>query len=386
MEPKSVGQEEKHLNYLDGIRALSALFVMIGHAVNALDIACLPLISPGYAVTVFMILSGYVMTYQAIQQNPCDNFTGFIKSFYIRRFFRIAPVYFFLLIICYFSRDFYLGIINTLSQQLDTLFIHNSVKTVVATTPSLTHIISHVTFLFGLFPSLSSSVLLPDWSLSLEMQFYLAFPFIFLWSRKHSLFAPVIFLSIAAVGITHFYQPLYTYGSVLPFRLTFFLAGMLLACARWDDRGPKLLWIALAFLCVKNRDFNFTVFLILICDHGLNMPDIPYMHWITSFARQLLGCRIMRFLADVSYSVYLVHPLVILPVGWFLFQEPWFVQAHLPVRFLIGITSITLLTLLVSIPLHYGIEKPGIKLGKRLANRFFHPNASLKKETSAKMK
>jgi peptidoglycan/LPS O-acetylase OafA/YrhL len=44
--------------------------------------------------------------------------------------------------------------------------------------PTGANILTHITFLFGLFPQYASNDVLPDWSLSLEMQFYVAIPLI----------------------------------------------------------------------------------------------------------------------------------------------------------------------------------------------------------------
>ena len=45
-------------------------------------------------------------------------------------------------------------------------------------------LLSHLTILFGLIPGHTASSGLPDWSLSLEMQFHAVFPRVYLAARR----------------------------------------------------------------------------------------------------------------------------------------------------------------------------------------------------------
>ena len=81
--------------------------------------------------------------------------------------------------------------------------------------------------------------------------------------------------------------------------------------------------------------------------------------------RKLLNNRLSTWLGDVSFSVYLLHLLIVIPAIALLLNQTDIEYQHDLTRFLIVCA--------VSIPLTYGlasllfkyVEKPGINLGKR---------------------
>ena len=106
------------------------------------------------------------------------------RSFYLRRFFRIAPLYYFAIvlyaIVAYIQVRFG-GVDRTADY-------------------SLLNVASNVLFLHGLFPSANNSVVPGGWSIATEMMFYTIFPILFwAFSRWSSLMRG--WLPWAAVGI-----------------------------------------------------------------------------------------------------------------------------------------------------------------------------------------
>ena len=96
---------------LNGIRAVAAIAVVISHITIALkDFGLDPhifgtfddgkpkgYILAGYGVSVFFVLSGFLITYLLISEK--DSHSIDIKKFYIRRILRIWPLYYLYLII-----------------------------------------------------------------------------------------------------------------------------------------------------------------------------------------------------------------------------------------------------------------------------------------------
>jgi peptidoglycan/LPS O-acetylase OafA/YrhL len=100
-------------------------------------------------------------------------------------------------------------------------------------------------------------------------------------------------------------------------------------------------------------------------DHG---HPIVY-RWLTG----LLSNRCAAFMADASYSVYLLHCFFISFVGGFLFRQPDFVALSAPLRVAVLAIIICPAVYLAAWLLHRVLEKPGIELGKRVINRWFPP-------------
>jgi peptidoglycan/LPS O-acetylase OafA/YrhL len=80
--------------------------------------------------------------------------------------------------------------------------------------------------------------------------------------------------------------------------------------------------------------------------------------------------KVAVFLGDTSYSVYLVHNLILTPVCFWLVQQQFF--SHMPslFRFLLSFAIIAPLVYLSSYFIMIAIERPCIGLGRRLSGRF----------------
>lgn len=90
---------------------------------------------------------------------------------------------------------------------------------------------------------------------------------------------------------------------------------------------------------------------------------------ITDAPRRLLTCRFSLFLGDVSYSVYLLHLMLVIPVIGLLVRYTAFAHQPSLIRFLI-VTVIALPVIwLIAMVLYHKVEKRGIALGKRLISR-----------------
>lgn len=149
------------------------LWVLVGHTCRQTGFRIPVLRSPSYAVNGFMILSGFLMAYHAILRSKTEPWTqpGTWFTFYIRRYFRISVLYYLLLIPAYLLSDYFIRWRTVIDS---VLHIPDRPLTLQPYSPQ--DLLLHVTYLFGLFPKYHASNVLPDWSLSLEMQFYLLFP------------------------------------------------------------------------------------------------------------------------------------------------------------------------------------------------------------------
>lgn len=375
----------KHIGCLDGIRGGLALWVFFGHICFAVG-ATIPIISaPGLAVDLFMLISGFLMMYHysnytfASNQAINDASTVFqwhdAKKFWIRRFFRIAPLYYFLLPISFMIGSEFQTWVKNLEAAFPPPWIEalNAYVSPTDYTFSVQNLLAHLTFVFGAFPAYSSNNSLPDWSLSLEMQFYLVFPLVVVFFKPSRVFyvLGIAILAVLAIGklfglyldtglLGNYPQP-----SFLPFKFHVFVAGMALGyLCKYVDKQRLLrspYWfVFLLPLALLNK-------YVIIIALGIAVLVLS-KHPLVLVINGILEKKVFRFLGDISYGVYLVHlPIAYFTVYQLLAWEHFHVMGALS-RFAIASAIALVVILPVAYLLHRVIEIPGIHLGKRLTS------------------
>src|SRR5262249_8543964 len=150
---------------IDGLRALALLWTMAFHSVwiaglrkeatraEVLELFTSPawrlVLRADFAVDVFFVLSGYLLALGLLRE-PARTGTVDVRGFYRRRFWRLAPVYYALLVLT----------VGLSRVDLDTVW-------------------SSVAFVNNYVP-LAHEQMPWSWSLALEMQFCAALPLLFL--------------------------------------------------------------------------------------------------------------------------------------------------------------------------------------------------------------
>ena len=375
--PSNLVTQYAHLSALDGFRACLALWVYLGHLAAAAGFENRLLSAHPLAVDLFMVLSGFLMVHTWKSSADQKLFSKNTLSFYCIRFFRIAPLYYFLLLVCYIwtpvfdqMHDFSLKAIPPIWAQGIAGFDPQSIRGF----DSIQWVVMHLSFLFGMVPGMENNSPLPDWSLSLEMQFYLILPVLLIWIRKTPLLLTAIFAAILAAlsprlfgnyldsGIlTHFGQP-----SFLPYRLNAFLAGMILAiwlrneALNKNSRSSKIYTVTAALICVlplsKLVILAYIIFVFLVTNQSPRLS-------------KLLSLKPLRFLGDISYSIYLSHILVVTPIIYWLIKDTRFLTIAPSIRFLWGLGLTAPLVVTLSYLLYRFIEQPSIAKGKWLSRR-----------------
>jgi peptidoglycan/LPS O-acetylase OafA/YrhL len=374
--------KQNHIGFLDGCRGLSAFWVLVAHCSiwggwNGWHIP-----GPKAAVDVFIFVSGFLMVHQFVareQREPAANWNAMLR-FWIRRFFRIAPLFYLVLIAVFLFGPWLKEGYLTLRQANAEAWAADVMYDPARIDYTKTNFFMHVSFLFGLFPQYAFSTLLPDWSIALEMQFYAAFPFLMWLFRKHGFLNSAVAVVVLTLLIRKYVMHLpslvpgasfFPEPSFLPLKLLLFLVGMLVAEAmrsrgqEWRHSVPLL---ALAFVIAAHESFCVTaatsVAVILLSGSTSS---------ISKFTNALLANRFTRFLADTSYSVYLIHGFFISLVGGWLYSIPSF--AALP-----GSMRVPLLTMVtvagsysVGWFLFHFVESPGIRLGSAIIRRLEQP-------------
>jgi len=369
---------------LDGLRGLLAIWVMLSHVTQFVAGPGGLITRGGIAVDLFMFVSGFLMVWTVSMREskePSSSIATWGK-FFTRRFFRIAPLYFLLLVPAYLFDEPFLRLIENVYAAIGQGFDRPFRQCVPSTAVD---VLAHLSFVFGLFPCTSSRNVLPDWSLSLEMQFYAVFPLLFLVLIRTRGAALAIFC-VALAGVAGLAQAVvglgiidpsrlisYPQPSILPLRINCFVVGMALALLVWR-RSPDV-WLlgALLVSLIPFQRLSFIAIGAMLVLMLLARADV-WLRWNASYAAPLrmveglLRWRVLRFCGDVSFGVYLVHLLLLLPLMTVLNGWDGFRAMSGNLKF-VGVSAIAIpMVLLVAWQLHVWVEKPMIDLGRRLTS------------------
>lgn len=172
-----------NLDYIDSMRGIAILMVLLVHSTtffSIFNIEQLPLhienilYSGKYGVALFFIVSAYTL-FRSLDIRQED---GYI-DYYIRRFFRIAPLYYSVLIVLFLFAD---------GQKA---YLENSENGI-----SIFNLISHMFFINGLFTNYFNSIIGVEWTIFVEVSFYLILPIVFIY-KKYLLHISIVFFIIS---------------------------------------------------------------------------------------------------------------------------------------------------------------------------------------------
>ncbi|TGS10326.1 acyltransferase [Mesorhizobium sp. M2E.F.Ca.ET.209.01.1.1] len=378
--------ESSRIECLDGLRATAALWVLVGHCLLLTGWHLPVLGDPALGVDLFIMLSGFLMVfhYQLRQdKEPWQRPETWLK-FWTRRYFRIAPLFYVMLFFAlalgpylYESRMVIDAFLQRVPQAPER-FLDSGPKNIVA----------HLTFLFGLSPNLAYRTPLPDWSLGLEMQFYAVFPALMLLARRFGwLRSAMVVAALGALVVVvlksmsvHFPMP-----SFLPLKIQVFLCGMLLAGVLGQSQPRPLLHLALAMALAAipfGDGYGVSKFLIreaLVLGFFALVLYRMLPGAAGAAARKVavpLGGGIFHVLGEHSYSIYLIHLLILQPVAAFVITR-YGDGLGAPLRFAIVLAIVLPVVCLLSFVTYRLIEMPGQQLGRIVLRRFARKKPAL---------
>lgn len=380
------------LPWLDGLRGIAALWVLLSHVLilSGADATQWPIISQGaLAVDLFMMLSGFLMAHHYIfkqTSEPITHPTTWLL-FWIRRIFRIAPLYYLALAAALAAGPTIGDFRNLIGQAWP--------QTITApqryTDNSISNLLMHVSFVFGMLPDYSFRTALPDWSIGLEMQFYLAFPFLMLLMRSHPLWIGCL-LIVACTALQWLARPFFAafpMPAFLPMKLYMFVLGIWVAMSRGRNMRRALVVSILVCGLMIFRERNLEAggrvlvvlaFYWLMDDGSLSRPEV--VKWLLSRFRTILSSRLAVFAGDTSYALYLVHLLILVPISGSLVMQSWYMQLGPTVRFALCTAIVAPSSYVVAKLAHRLIEIPGIQLGKHISHVFYQKRGPGMKRTS----
>ena len=371
----------QRFGYIDAQRGLAALLVIWLHATDAFMLLPTPpeggllykissAIDTGrVGVILFFVISGFVIpsSLRAVGQQTTPEA---LRVFLIRRVFRLFPAYW----------------VSVVGAALLGLFLMTPFSTQT--------VLLNLTMIQSLFGA--QDVIGLYWTLRLELIFYLACALLFTlgvlqqprWLVVGMFGGPIIFavlprcvhllnsnwLNPASAG------PFLNYLTEYALFISLMFWGALFRC--WHDRtqadgtkhfslvvravfilfplgvcaSPLLIWVFYAYLpsAYASKLLMFT------------LPVSVGLGAFILFSTKLrLNHPVSTWLGEISYSMYLFHPIVFYTLFALLRDRrlPWLADAHLAVYLLLSVMGSIALAAII----YYAVEKPMIRLGRKFS-------------------
>lgn len=355
---------QSRLEFIETLRGLAALYVLLYHlALIPQPSLAVPLwassfiLSGGTGVTLFFIVSAFT---QSLSMRRRSQEPKPAIRFYIRRVFRIVPL-FYIWIIVSLLRDYYLfGV------------AHSSAEVMLS-----------AVFAFNFVPFKQEGFVWASWTLSVEMAFYLLFPLIFYYVNNYKralalffgtiLIAQLFYNVLSYTPLTQaerdaFYQ--YSFLHQLPnFALGIFIFFVFEEFVQYATIARD--W---ALVLIGAAALGYSA---LLSGKLQVLFDTLYWQGIL-FGALLLGLaidplrlvvnKVTRFYGEISYSVYLNHPTTV-----FLLIPLYRIIYGLALPTTLKYGACLLITLALLTVLSYAtyrlIERPGINLGNQLIKK-----------------
>lgn len=342
--------------FITGLRAIAALAVVLLHAGGAglkemgpAGTAWVEMAGRG-GVYVFFVISGFSVSASYLSAPSYGAYLG-------RRFWRIAPLYY-----------AWIAVVAA------GLVPPSGWAAVFHAPADLYNVLMHASFLSFLDYRIANSLIEAEWSLPIEMVYYLILPLVLVWARTLVRVGLVVGAGFALyrVGLSHLnwlpvpreYAGLAFIWSPIPYAFCFALG---LAAFRLRARVTAPGWVGDAALIGGLAAMVGVAFIPGVQVGALKAEFLAYS--LAAFAMVTLGSRraplmnavlcnpVAQYLGLISFSVYLGHPAIIGVLG----QAGLLPAEALPKALLIVAATIALASLTFAV-----IEQPGQRLGRRL--------------------
>tara|TARA_R110001599_G_scaffold353463_1_gene593083 strand:- start:134740 stop:135915 length:1176 start_codon:yes stop_codon:yes gene_type:complete len=305
------------------LRAFAILYTVILHFRVLLPADSSWLIPLNYlelsvGVDLFLVISGFVITGSILDSTHHGTTTRrpLMFSFWIKRIFRLLPAAW-----TWVTIAFVLQLLIIRLTDIDYPLKNVLLSTAAALGNAMNVYTPHCVASGGGQPCIIDNFLGHYWSLSLEEQFYLIFPFLFFFLSRKSL---VTLLIVAILAQFMWHRPFFTYAWY--FKTDALCWGILLALlaqtAFYRRHFPALLRYR---YLTATAGLGLLVLLPLLAANiqGISTAMKPYgvavvalvcaaIVWLASYDRNVFTIgrryrRIMLYLGSRSYSLYLAH-------------------------------------------------------------------------------
>lgn len=327
-----------HIDVLDGIRALAVIIVVWFHfwqqcwimpiiqtpslsflRINSINLDWLP--RTGYImVTMMIFISGFCLYLPYARHTLCGEKLPSTKNFFRKRVARIIPSYLLCIVIVLIYNIF-------TGAYVSNTFVLNGESGFI-----LKDLLTHLTFTFNLSPQVSANTLLNGvlWTVALEVQFYIIFPFIQSCFRKRPIVTYVVMNIISFIYI--FYANGQENTSFLLHQLPSYFG------VYANGFAGAMIFVGIAKMLKRNKYTGLIATITslgciyvyymmmkdLAVDAASNLENVWQMHnrfylsilflvfiistaFSLSWYRAIFSNRVARFLSTISFNLYIWH-------------------------------------------------------------------------------
>lgn len=263
-------------------------------------------------VILFFVLSGFLITYLLLaEENSFKKIS--IKKFYMRRILRIWPLYFLIIILAFVVLP-NIELFTLPGYSKDVIYSNLAWKLILYAIffPNL------VLSLLGIIPYASHT-----WSIGTEEQFYLVWPVILKYIKKHRILL-MVGIIISYLAIKFFL--LTSFGNYIPYSnvIRAFWNSFPIDCMAIGGLYSILLFQKSKYLkyIIRNDLFYFSICLVtLFMIKGIYIPYIHYEFYSVFFGLIIINFAvnkkikislentILNYLGNISYGLYMYHPI-----------------------------------------------------------------------------
>jgi len=341
-----------HIPELDSLRTFAVFLTLVAHF--------LPFKIPytWYGVEIFFTISGFLITtilINTLNNNKNSSRGKIIGNFMVRRAFRLFPLYYIFITIFWFALNFFK--LYLWKNEFNPYFF--------------TYLPNIKLYQIGLGSGLCFSHL---WSLGVEEQFYLVWPFLILFTPARYRIGLISFLMILSL-ILHgiFYND--TYFHLLPYANYHTLgAGALLSCF-YISHKKIMNWLALNRMPFFMFSFMHLIIVLIffregsafwavyrqlslcVCTFSFVLVSIfGWKGWIGFITRN----KSIQYIGTISYGIYILH----MPVTWLYRIVLSHIAPSLHIPTIISTILYFVISFLLAVLSYKFIETPFLKLKK----------------------
>jgi peptidoglycan/LPS O-acetylase OafA/YrhL len=322
-------QTTSRIPELDGIRGLAILSVLCYHYISIQGLAAPGsivdrlqrlVILGGTGVDLFFVLSGFLIggILLDVRDSP-----RYFSTFYLRRFFRIVPVYFAwitsYILVASFGGKYLLALSHSGNTPPLGYFVYN-------------HYIFLQNFYLDKFHNLAGAWFDPTWSLAVEEQFYLVIPLVvFFLSRKSYkafllcviIFEPILRFTLLKMEVLNsglIGQLTFTRADVLAIGALAALYWREESARAWLQNNSRTIYLTLGILFLAFAAFwkwspYYRSFAMLTGGYSVIALYYVVLLFATlsipgGFANAICRWSWLRKIGTVSYCMYLIHVVV----------------------------------------------------------------------------